>query len=642
MIVPMRTRLAIFGHPLITGQLREVAAEFGPALEVRLVDQVLLSEAVALARQWEAESAVDVFVSGGANAALLKQSVTLPVVAFRVNSLDLLAGISRAMALSPVVPVVTYGEPLHGLGEVSHLFRVRVLALAYASRDELPKRLDEARRLGARAVVGSSLVCECAAAAGMHGVLIYSRASFREAIANALDLAAARQRELERAERFKAILDFAYSGIVATDEDGRITVFNPVAEKIVGVSARDAMGRRLDEAVGPDCSLIPAIRARQTELNQVHRIGRGEVLASHVPIVVEGQARGCVLTFQDAAVIQRGAERLRGQSESRGLTARYTLADVVGESPGIRSAIDKAARYARVDSTVLIEGETGTGKELFAQGIHNASCRQDGPFVAINCAALPEALLESELFGYEEGAFTGARKGGKPGLFELASRGTIFLDEIGELSPGLQARLLRVLQQRQVMRVGGDRVIPVDVRVIAATHRDLRAEVTAGRFRRDLFFRLDVLRLTLPPLRERIEDVPLLVETILRRFDPVLATELRPLLGRVVPVARLYTWPGNVRELENVVERFAVTIQGSSLSPREALVRFLTLVEEHISGSGTSPRGVSGRPGTTASRPTSPDDIRRMVALAGGNRSEAARRLGISRTTLYRKLRESK
>ena len=283
------------------------------------------------------------------------------------------------------------------------------------------------------------------------------------------------------------------------------------------------------------------------------------------------------------------------------------------------TAKKKAELFAQSESNVLIYGRTGTGKELFAQGIHNASRRAQGPFVAINCAALPENLLESELFGYEEGAFTGARKGGKQGLFELAHGGTIFLDEISEISAGVQARLLRVLEEREVMRLGGESVIPVDVRVVAATNRDLNTLVQQGQFREDLFFRLYVLELRLPTLAERVEDIPLLMERFLLENKVMLE------LAEIKQIAHhhlltTYSWPGNVRELKNFAERI-VTLCSMQPDPDQLLH---TIFENR--------RGIK-------KNHSEKQDILRVLKEVGGNRTLAAANC-ISRTTLWRRLKE--
>jgi len=270
--------------------------------------------------------------------------------------------------------------------------------------------------------------------------------------------------------------------------------------------------------------------------------------------------------------MKRNEEHQRKMSAAKGLVAHYAFRDLVGSA--LKDTIAKAERFSQVEATVLIWGESGTGKEVFAQSIHSNGPRCNGPFVALNCVAVPESLLESELFGYQEGAFTGAKKGGKCGLFELANGGTLFLDEIGKMSLNLQAGLLRVLQTKEVRRLGGDRVIPVDVRIIAASNEDLQAAVDAGQFRSDLYYRLNVLNLYLPSLRQHRQDIPDLIEYIMAK----LATKLgyHPTLSKEFAKAiDAYHWPGNVRQLENVLERYAVLVgEGDPLEVTELIISF--------------------------------------------------------------------
>ncbi|HEX9306002.1 MAG TPA: sigma 54-interacting transcriptional regulator, partial [Anaeromyxobacter sp.] len=320
--------------------------------------------------------------------------------------------------------------------------------------------------------------------------------------------------------------------------------------------------------------------------------------------------------------------------------ATHALGDVVGDSPTIRRARDLAARFARTDATVLVTGASGTGKELFAQGIHLASSRRDRPFVAVNCAALPESLLESELFGYEEGAFTGSRRGGKPGLFEAAHTGTIFLDEVGDMPSPLQTRLLRVLQQREVLRLGGNDPTPVDVRVVAATNRDLESRVAQGAFREDLYYRLAILRLHLPALADRRDDVPKLaahlLSAALARHGASGDRAHGRALAAIAPRLAAHAWPGNVRELENVLERIAVLFgaagdEGPDEDELRAVVPELFAKRPRRGTEGEGLRGMR--------RADERAHVLRVVADCGGSQIEAARRLGIGRTTLWRKLR---
>jgi propionate catabolism operon transcriptional regulator len=346
--------------------------------------------------------------------------------------------------------------------------------------------------------------------------------------------------------------------------------------------------------------------------------------------------------FEDALEIARFTRlesgRGRGATISAALRARHGLKDLRGESAAMQSVRQMVMLYARSPATVLIQGETGSGKELVAQAIHRESMLGHGagkPFVAVNCGAIAESLLESELFGYEEGAFTGSRRGGRPGLFEAAHRGTLFLDEIGEMPLALQTRLLRVLEEREVMRVGGTRPIPVDVRIISATHCDLDERVRHGEFRADLFYRLSVLRLRLPSLRERPEDLTGLAEWLLKNALAALGVRPHANLHAEVdacgPLFRRYAWPGNVRELRNLMQRLALFL---SAEPLQALTpAFVATVAPEL--------GVMAPPAAAQASAAEQEDVLHVLARFGGDRMAAARHLGISRTTLWRRVRQA-
>ena len=346
--------------------------------------------------------------------------------------------------------------------------------------------------------------------------------------------------------------------------------------------------------------------------------------------------------FEDALEIARFTRLENGRSRvapaSDATRARHGLKDLRGESPAMQAVRQTVMLYARSPATVLIEGETGTGKELVAQAIHRESMLGHAggkPFVAVNCGAIAESLLESELFGYEEGAFTGSRRGGRAGLFEAAHRGTLFLDEIGEMPLALQTRLLRVLEEREVMRVGATRPIPVDVRIVSATHCDLEARVREGRFRADLFYRLSVLRLRLPPLRERPEDLAPLAEWLLKNALAALGVRphanLHAEISRCAALFEAHAWPGNVRELRNLMQRLALFL---SAEPLQALTPgFVASVAPEL-GPAALPQAHS-EPAPLARE----DDIMAVLSRFGGDRAAAARHLGISRTTLWRRLR---
>lgn len=356
------------------------------------------------------------------------------------------------------------------------------------------------------------------------------------------------------------------------------------------------------------------------------------------------------LAFDNALELARHSHlesaRGRGRPINASLRAKHSVTDLRGESAAMRAVRQTVSLYAQSPATVLIEGETGTGKELAAQAIHRAGSRSRQPFVAINCGAIAETLLESELFGYEEGAFTGSRRGGHAGLFESAHHGTLFLDEIGEMPLGLQTRLLRVLEEREVVRVGGVRPIPVDVRIVCATHCNLEQRVVAGQFRSDLFYRLSVLRMRLPPLRERGDDWIVLSEWCLNSALAALGVRphanLRAEVLACAPVLANYAWPGNVREMRNLMQRLALFLADE---PLQALTpSFLLQVLPELANQAHNkdllayPDSSSAAPHTSA-RPAL--DLHAILAQFNGNREAAARHLGISRTTLWRKLREA-
>jgi two-component system response regulator HydG len=336
-------------------------------------------------------------------------------------------------------------------------------------------------------------------------------------------------------------------------------------------------------------------------------------------------------------VVERALEHTRLKAENLDLKERllgsFALVSIIGKSDPMKELLAMVAMVAPTEATALITGESGTGKELVAKAIHYNSPRKGRPFVVVNCAALTETLLESELFGHEKGAFTGAERR-REGRFMQATRGTIFLDEIGEMSSTMQAKLLRVIQEREIQRVGSDGTLKVDVRILAATNRDLLEEVASGRFREDLFYRLNVVSLKVPPLRERQEDIPLLAQHFLDRYSGKNGKRVKGFTPLAMDMLLKYSWPGNVRELENAVERAVILVPGEYITEKELP---LSIIQAY-------PQNRDAPPLQTASlRPQSLDEVEReailnVLAATGGNKSEAARRLGITRKTLHKKL----
>jgi propionate catabolism operon transcriptional regulator len=629
-MTPRKPRIWLIGFSL-ANFLPEVVADYAARAEVRVLNR-LFDEALAEARQLIEAGEADVFIAAGANGAWLRERLNAPVVQIRVSGFDILNALKAARAVSERIALFGYQTVRAELEEVKALLNVQVEQVQYSTQEDTEAGIQSLAARGFQVVVGSSMVCRLARAAGMAAVFLYSAQSIRRALDDALDLARVAGLEQARHAWLDAGLKALDEAVVAVDAEERIRSLNPAGARLLGMVPERALGRRLG-ALNDDLSLAGVLATGEADSERIVALEGRTWLVNRVPIVEGDACTGAVLAAREAGAIQRADRSLRTQARPRQFTARYRLDDILGAGPAMRQALEAARRYAAVDATVLITGESGTGKELFAQGMHNAGRRSAGPFVAINCAAVAETLLESELFGHEEGAFTGARKGGKAGLIEAAHTGTLFLDEIGELPPALQAKLLRVLQEREVLRVGATEPTPVDVRIVAATHRDLRQAMAEGRFREDLFFRLNILALRLPPLRERPEDLPSLAEHFARAALVRLGAvdRLDALLAALRARLMAYDWPGNIRELENLIERAAVFVAGDAAPPGPAL---LDAIAPELRAGDEAPASALRSAGREAER----EQIRRILVECGGDRAAAAKRLGISRTTLWRRL----
>lgn len=434
-----------------------------------------------------------------------------------------------------------------------------------------------------------------------------------------------------------ALLDGAYEGITIVDGQGRITLMNQVYCEFLQVRPEDVVGRPVEQVL-ENTRLPVVLETGVPEYRQVQRMRGHDTICDRIPIRDGDRVVGAVgkVLFRDIAELkdlldqtdrlQQEVEFYKGQLGH--LQGRYSVDGIVGQSRAIVDLKAMIGRAARSGSTVLLRGESGTGKELVSHAIHNASDRRYDPLVKVNCAAIPETLLESELFGYEEGAFTGARKGGRIGKFEQANRGTILLDEIGDMPLGMQSKLLRVLQEREIERVGGTKSIRVDVRVIAATNQDLDGLVASGKFRSDLFYRLNVFLLQLPPLRERREDIPSLVEHLLGKLGKTLGCGRKSVSGDAMEILLAHSWPGNVRELENALERALNVLDGHEIYPRH-LPTYLIEIQSQVSALPPLKEAVAR---------TERELLKQSLLVCKGDHLAAARLLGLSKSTYYEKV----
>lgn len=599
----------------------------GHELSVRLFPEVLvirgvLGEGVAAAAN-QIRQGTAIIVSRGATAKAIQEAFpALTHVTIQRTAFDYIRALSHARSVGGSIAAVTLPHLVNGLTTAAHAMDLSIRLYPIFTGEEVEPTILRAVDEGASIITGSSSTGLAARRLKVPHVVVQSgEESIIAALAEARRiLETMREGKVERS-LLHAAVDAADSGIVAMDRSGRVMAFNTVAERMCGTTASDALGKYVSE-LWPEFDFKAAMRENSTPM-VISRKGNEDVIGLSRPVKTGEGITGVVVSFQDMDRLRVLASSIR-KRVGAGHVARTHFNEILGSSPAITRAIAMAKRYAKTDSTVFIVGETGTGKELFAQSIHNQSVRSARPFVAVNCAALPGSLLESELFGYVPGAFTGASGKGKAGLFELADGGTIFLDEVTEMEPHTQAKLLRVLQEKQVMRLGSDTITPFDVRVVAASNKEMSRLLDSGSFRTDLYYRLNVLMLNLPSLRERQEDIPHLCRYFLKQQSANMAS-----VPSFTPEAlrQLCAWPwhGNIRELQNVMNRVTATAGGRQVT--EDTIRRLL--------GGVAPVGIS-RPPATGEKET----IRQALVKTGGKKAKAAEALGISRATLWRKMRE--
>lgn len=448
--------------------------------------------------------------------------------------------------------------------------------------------------------------------------------------------------ELQEKVRFyETILDNIYNGVMITDPEGKIIFFSKTYGNFLGIDPKGTIGKHCTEVIENTRMHIVA-KTGVPEIDQPHPIKGQDMVVQRIPIKLNGKllaVYGQVMfkNVRDVHTLARKLNVLESkvefyEKELENLrSSKYTINNIVGKSEKIVELKRLALKAAKTNAPVLLIGESGTGKELFAHAIHHASDRRTHPFIRLNCAAIPKDLLEAELFGYEPGAFTGAGTKGKPGKFELAHRGSIFLDEISDLPPEMQPKLLRVLEEKEMERLGGTRLTKCNFRLIAATHENLERCVEEGRFRKDLYYRLNVIPIHIPPLRERKEDIPFISEHLIQIINKDLGTHVTEISPEVINIFQHYDWPGNVRELANILERIIYITEGDTIQFRH-LPFFLQRMQE----------------GSLKLQPSSLKNLREdmekeallhAIRISNDNKNKAAKLLGIHRTALYKKMK---
>lgn len=620
----MKQKVAIMSYDRLTKAIYSNISE--DILKNVYVINSKFQDTVNIARKLWKNNDIDVFLAGSSNLEMLRYNIPeASIVEIKISGFGIMEDLAAAKQSSDNVAILTYKKPITDFELYKHIFNIDIISKCFDDYDQLKNMLSDLKKAGINTVIGASMVCDICDEIGLNSIFIYSKDSIVSAINYAIQLQKSIGKQKYRNIQLNAILNYAYSGIMATDENNIIQVYNPMAEKIMGISRKDVMGKPVDKTI-ENTRLDKIMITKREEINQIQRINGQTILTNRVPLVINGQFKGAVATFQDIKSIQNSERKVRREIYAKGLVAKYTFDDIKGKSKVIRESIILAQKYARSDFTVLITGESGTGKELFVNSIHNASRHKNEAFVAVNCAALPENLLESELFGYEGGAFTGAKKSGKIGLFELAHNGTIFLDEIAEMPKSLQSRFLRVIQEKEVMRIGSDKIIPISVRIISATNKNLWQEVLDKKFREDLYYRLNVLELHIPPLRNRREDIPEISRELISKEFAGLYERYRDKWEKIFKVLMTYDFLGNVRELKNVLKRISVFIGSEDYSYFNAYELVNKIYKKEKSK-------------ISKDKEAEIKCILDALAETDGNREAAAEKLNISRTTLWRKMK---
>lgn len=598
-----------------------------------VVDQALMA-----AKQLEANG-VKAIVVRKATSIYLKDYMDLPLVPISVNTSDILKTILKAKKASKSFVLLNYKDHYEDIALLEETTNCQIDQIVFYNEEDAHNKI---KKISSKhqILIGDELTTAIASKNMLSSYLIESsQESIEHALELAYSIAESKVQEKQKIKEITTILNQANDGIIAIDKDKNITVFNPKAEKIFETDIY-IIDKYKKEYILEATFLNNVLSTRLPVNEKIITIDDNHFIITTVPLLINNEIYGGVSTLQDVSRVQKTEHNIRVNSHNKGLKAKSHFNDIIGTSNVIREAIRKAKKFAFSPFTILITGETGTGKELFAQSVHNYSDRRHGPFVAVNCAAIPDNLLEAELFGYDEGAFTGAKKGGKPGLFELAHNGTIFLDEIGDLPLNLQAHLLRVIQEKEVVRVGGKEVIPIDVKIVACTNVNLFEKVLQGLFREDLFYRLSVLHLHLPPLRERIEDIPIIASHILKKYKvkDYYATTIISALETVKDSG----WKGNVRELENVLAKLSVLMENETVNYDNVIKEIKSNYSDDNSSFHTQTKVTS----TPEIQSINISDVKTekeiLIDLLEKDlpNTKIAELLGISRTTLWRKMKK--
>ncbi|NLO24946.1 MAG: sigma 54-interacting transcriptional regulator [Clostridiales bacterium] len=574
--------------------------------------------------QQKINEGIEIVAGRGTTAEVIRERFpNIHVVKIQATGYDVIRSLGQTDLKGATVAVITSNVDISGLSVFEQLYSIRIIGYLKIPFAKLENTIRDAVLRGAQYILGGALTCRMAnelQSPAKAILLALGPESMSAAIHDIKQVQEAIEIEAGRQGFLNRLLDSIDEGVISVDSNGKITLVNANAARLLRTSPNLAIGKSIDHFFAEDTP---------DEEDTLININGNQVLVTRTPVKHGNREHGAIYTLHEPSHIESLETHIRRESYIRNShIARFRFNDIIGQSSALQEAIRISKNYALTDASVLIAGETGSGKEMFAQSIHNASKRRKGAFVAVNCAALPETLLESELFGYVEGAFTGANRKGRTGLFEAAHGGTIFLDEISEMCYSSQGRLLRVLQEKYIVRLGSHKIIPVDVRIIAATNRDLQELVRDGKFRQDLYYRLNVLNLTIPPLRERKGDAIILLKHFLNTYGLDISFS-----NDAISFLKSYQWYGNVREVNNLADRIAATKTGSIVTRNQ--------IERLLDSNNLATGSIIVAPSSSKPREKKQEEeIMEAIRQANGHMGNAAAILGINRSTLWRRIKK--
>ncbi|MEO1772297.1 sigma 54-interacting transcriptional regulator [Candidatus Enterococcus ferrettii] len=560
-------------------------------------------------------------ITRGYNVQFLREKLSIPIVDVRYTFEDIYHSFQHALQFSKKVAFIST-DVAHDRAKTFQAMTNHSMTIPKVnSLQEIPISVQKLINEGIEVFIGGRATEAAAKTFGAHSVdILVEESSIKTALTEAIHLVQLAKEKQRNQSFIDAILETTENGLIAVSLDAEITFVNQ--------KARSYFGEELDTFVRTTLMnlILEATESNYNLINQLVTVHHQNFILNISPITIDFETTGYLASLEKLDELQVKEGDVRNKLSVKINAARRSFDDLIGSSSTLQQTIQIAKKYARTESVVLINGESGTGKELFAQSLHNESLRKNEPFIAINCAALSESVLESELFGYVKGAFTGAANDGKAGLFEAAHKGTIFLDEIGEISLSFQAKLLRVLQEKEVTRIGDTKSIPVDVRIISATNRNLIKMVEQGDFREDLYYRLDVLNLKIPPLRERRSDIKELVLYFLNKTKKPLKIS-----SSAIQLLTAYEFPGNIRQLENIVERLIVLCENATIDDK--LTRTIIASEPQLK------KQIEFFPSSTSLPEAERELITRTLIRFNNNKTLTAKELQISKSTLWRKIK---